>query len=119
MTKQVQDVQLLNTDLERRAKAWGQIGGVGTARALRQADEAYRLYLDFIAAGHLGLDFTRWLSRASGISHGTCYNRFKAGRARTTLRESGGRLNRNQAGLIAELREREATPIPDLPWDDE
>lgn len=112
MKAAVQDVQLLNNALEKRAKEVGAIGGTGSTRAVAQAEATYRLYLDFLEAGHLGLDFVRWLAKHSGLSHGTCWNRLKAGRARAT----GSKANRNQSGLIAEQRERELTPIAGIDW---
>lgn len=105
--------------LEKRAKEWAQIGGPRKERVLRQADEAYRLYLDFIEAGEeildLGLDFPSWLSKHSGYGRMTCWRSLKAGRARAT----GSKPNRNQSGLIQEMRERETTPRPDLDWNDD
>lgn len=115
----VHNVQLLNTQLEREANRIVNIGGIGTLRIHAQADAMYALYLDLIEAGQeipdLPLDFTRWFRRVTGnaMSHGTIWNRLKAGRARAT----GSKRNRNQAGLIAEIRERELTPVEAEDWD--
>lgn len=118
MAEQVHHVQLLN-NLELSAKKIGEIGGTGTERIIRQADAMYCLYLDYLEAGQeihdLPIDFYRWAVPLTGMSQGTVWNRLKAGRARA----GGSKSNRNQAGLIAEQRERELTPLPDLPDDED
>ena len=100
--------------LQRRAAEWGRQGGPGRAGIHAQADSAYLMSLDFFRLG-LGGDFARWLSVHSGQPLTTCWRRYKAGIARAAKVPA----NRNQSGLLAELRERETTPIPDLAWDDE
>lgn len=115
----VQDAEKTIKALQARAEVWGQMGGPPKERILKQADAAYLLYLDFLEAGQespeLGLDFPRWLSRHSGYCYYTCRNRLKAGRARAT----GSKLNRNQSGLVAEIRDRELTPAEVPDWDED
>lgn len=111
----VHDESKVIIGLQARAQAWGQIGGPPRLRIPQQADFAYRLYLDFLECGALGLDFPRWLSRHSGYSYRACWKALKAGRARAT----GSGPNRNQAGLVAEIRERETTPTELPAWDDD
>lgn len=95
--------------LEKRAQEWGGIGGNTQSRIDRQAREAYRLYLDFARHAIAG-DFKRWLSRHSGIEATTCQRRLLAGIALEL-----GLTNRNQAGLLAEMRERKSRPAPVKP----
>lgn len=109
-THSPQDVQAL----QRRAAEWGQIGGVGRTGIHAQADAAYQLSLDFRRFA-IGGDFTRWLSRHSGVPRATCHRRYKAGLARA----AGSKANRNQRGLLEEQREREQTPGPELNWGEE
>ena len=100
-------------NLQRRAEAWASIGGPGRAGLHKQARAAYQLYLDFTSHA-IGGDFPRWLSVHSGVPHKTCYRRLKAGQALAV----GVKTNRNQSGLLSELRERETTPQPStLDWD--
>lgn len=89
--------------LQKRAEEWGQIGGSAQARIDKQARQAYVLYLDF-ARHALAGDFPRWLSQHSGIPHLTCWKRLRAGTALEL-----GLTNRNQSGLLAEMRERKNT----------
>jgi len=97
-----QDLQALRD----RAAKWGEIGGIGRAATLAQADAAYQLALDFYRMNVAGQDFPRWLSQQSGVAYSTCYRRYKAGIARA----AGSKSNRNLTGLLAEQRERELTP---------
>ena len=106
--------------LEAEANRIANIGGIGTERAVKQADAIYALYLDFVEAGQeihdLPINFPHWFRRVTNdaMSYGTVWNRLKAGRARAT----GSKSNRNQVGLIAEIRERELTPA-ELPDDED
>jgi hypothetical protein len=98
-------------ELQRRAGDWGQSGGPGRAGIHHQADAAYKLSLDFFRLA-IGGDFPRWLSIHSSVPHKTCHRRYKAGIARA----AGAKPNRNLSGLLAEQREREQTPVPELDW---
>ncbi|MFB9991242.1 hypothetical protein ACFFLM_04515 [Deinococcus oregonensis] len=101
-------------ELQRRAEGWGKLGAPGRSGHPLQADQAYKLSLDFFRLA-IGGDFPRWLSLHSGISRATCQRRYKAGIARA----AGSKPNRNLSGLLAEQRERETTPLPELNWDQE
>ncbi len=98
-------------ELERRAGEWSKTGGLGRAAMHLQADQAYLLSLDYTRLA-VGQDFPRWLSLHSGAAYSTCYRRYKAGIARA----AGSKPNRNLSGLLAEQREREQTPGPELDW---
>ncbi|MCP2015633.1 hypothetical protein L1280_002801 [Deinococcus sp. HSC-46F16] len=100
--------------LERRAAELPRVPGVGRARVVALSRAAYALRLDFLRHGLTG-DFTTWLSEKSGLARTTCYRYWKAGRALA----AGSKPTRNQSGLLAEQRERETTPVPDLDWDDD
>jgi len=98
-------------ELQHRAQEWANLGGVGRSGLARQAKAAYELYLDVLRTGQVG-DFPRWLSRHSGMAYETCRRKLKAGQALAAQVKP----NRNQSGLLAELRERETTPVEFQDW---
>ena len=100
--------------LQKRAEGLAAAGGGGRAGVQARARLAYDLYLDCLRHG-IALDFPRWLSQHSGIPRTTCRRHLKAGRALA----GGAPVNRNQSGLLAEQREREQTPGPEVNWDEE
>lgn len=99
--------------LQRRAADWPKIGGHGRARVHAQSRALFELYLDFLRAGVLGLDFPRWFAVHSGVPRTTCRRYLKAGEAL----DVGSKANRNQSGLVAEQVQRSQTPGPEVDWD--
>lgn len=103
--------------LEHRAHHWADTAEAPHHRHSMhaQATQLFELYLDFLTLGVLGLDFPRWFQRLTGIHRATIQRYIQAGEAL----DCGISRNRNQAGLIAELKDRARQPGPDLNWDDD
>lgn len=111
---------VISSHLEDRAKAWPDLGRDKpmSERIKIQSHAAYWLYLDYLEEAS-NIDFVRWLSSVSSVSYGTCRRRLVVGIALNAENITTDYQNRNQSGVLAEVRERRIRPQAHVDWSEE